>query len=137
MPSKEDHFSIIEHNHDVLKHLTQPVCSNYTDWCVTIIFYMALHFIHAYLAKDDNHPSSHADLQNIIPKDLNLKPLYHKYKHLADDSRKARYDGTMLTVYEMRSQHLSWFKDIQTHVHTLVRTDSSNKYDLYPLFPLS
>lgn len=61
MPYKDKHLEIIKTNYNALVHLSNPDPSSYTDWCVTIIFYMALHYIQAYLAEAANeHPDSHA-----------------------------------------------------------------------------
>ncbi len=138
MPQVDKHLDIIESNHKALAHLVEPDPSQYTDWCVTIIFYMALHYIHAYLAKTSNeHPDSHASLQPLIRNDPQIKPLYLKYRHLEDDSRKARYDGEMLTIPQLRNESLRWFKDIQSSVFRLLKLTNRQEFDLYSLFPLS
>ena len=137
MPQTDKHFDIIEDNHSALAHLANPEPSKYTNWCVTIIFYMALHYIHAYLAKISNqHPDSHAALQPLIQKDSKLSPLYTKYRHLEDDSRKARYDGEKFTIPQMRNESIKWFKDIQSSIFSLLKIKNRQELDLYSLFPL-
>ena len=137
MPQADKHFDIIEDNHSALAHLVDPDPSKYTNWCVTIIFYMALHYIHAYLAKISNeHPDSHVALQPLIQNDLKLRPLYTKYRHLEDDSRKARYDGEKFTIPQMRNESIKWFKDIQSSIFNLLKIKNRQELDLYSLFPL-
>lgn len=139
MPSKEEHLVIIEHNLKALARLSHPLCSDfseYTDWSETMIFYMTLHYIHAYLAINENkHPGDHSELQRIIGTVNNLKPIYSKYRSLQDDSRKARYDGMKFSVYEMRNNYLKSFKDIQNQICDLLGIETSKRYDLYPMFP--
>jgi len=139
MPSKEEHLVIIDHNFKALALLSHPLCSKYseyTDWSETMIFYMALHYIHAYLAINKNmHPGDHFELQRIIGIINNLKPIYSKYRSLQDDSRKARYDGIKFSVYEMRNNYLIYFKDVQNLICNLLDIETSKRYDLYPMFP--
>lgn len=138
MPTKEDHLRIVNQNFQTLGHLSRPNPSEYTDWCITIIFYMALHFIQAYLAeKKDEHPGVHGQTIDKILESPDIRPLYHKYRHLKDDSEDARYQGIKLTVYGMRLESLKWYKSIQDEISKLISLPDENEHDLYPLFPLS
>ena len=136
MPSKKKHLDIINDNFEALCHLSSPDPSNHTNWSTTIIFYMALHYIHAYLSKKNEHPTSHKVLGRIqfYPK---LKPLYQKYRHLKDDSEDARYRGEKLSVYDMRRGVLKWFSDIQDEICSILNIPQGNKYNNYDLFPLN
>jgi len=137
MPQIDKHLDIIDDNYSALAHLASPDPSKYTSWSVTIIFYMALHYIHAYLATINNeHPDSHAALQPLIQKDSKLSPLYTKYRHLEDDSRKARYDGEKFTIPQMRNESIKWFKEIQSSIFHLSKIKNRQELNLYSLFPL-
>ena len=136
MPDKEEHLKIVNKNFMALSHLTAPDASKYTDWCTTIIFYMTLHYIQAYLAEKSNkHPTSHLALQSLIENNPNLKSIYSKYRSLEDDSRDARYNGIRLSVYQMRNEILKSFADIQVTVIQKLGLPEEIKLDLYPLFP--
>lgn len=138
MSEKEQHFDIIDHNYEALSHLTSPNASSYLDWCATIIFYMALHYIHAYLADKENmHPTSHPNLGNIISDNKNLRPIYDKYRHLKDDSEDARYLGTILTIYELRQTALKFYTDIEKKILQLLNIKNRPRHDLYNMFPLN
>lgn len=138
MSTEEEHIKIVAQNYQALSHLASPTPANYTEWCTTVIYYMSLHYIHAYLAgKYNDHPSSHSDLQPKINSNSNLKSLYTKYRDLEDDSRKARYDGEKLSIYEMRNSVLKWFIDIQNKICNLLSIPAERKHDLYHLFPLN
>ena len=138
MPDINKHLQIANHNYEVLSHLSKPNPSNYTDWCVTLIFYMALHLVQAYLAeKKNNHPTDHPTIQKIIQEDTNLKSIYMLYRHFQDDSVDARYNGIMLPIYKMRNDTLKYFKKIRDKISDLLNLQDLKKYDLYPLFPLN
>lgn len=137
MPNTNEHLKIIDNNYRVLNHLVTPDPAKYTNWCVTIIFYMALHYIHAYLAKFNNeHPDNYPALQHLINADPKLKPLYTKYRSLEDDSRKARYDGEDFTIPNMRNDSLKWFRDIQSNILSFLKIKNRQEFNLYTLFPL-
>jgi len=136
VPRKEKHIDIINDNFKALSHLSFPDPSDHTNWSTTIIFYMALHYIHAYLSKKNEHPTSHTVLEkiNLYPK---LKPLYSKYPHLKDDSEGARYRGEKLSVYDMRRSVLKYFSDIQDEICSILNIPNGNKHNSYDLFPLN
>jgi hypothetical protein len=133
---KKEHLDIINDNFETLCHLSSPNPSDHTNWSTTIIFYMALHYIHACLSIEDDHPTSHKVLEriNFHP---NLKPLYQKYRQLKDDSEDARYRGGKLSVYDMRRGVLMWFRDIQDEICSILNIPQGNKYHVYDLFPLN
>lgn len=136
MPEKNQHLQIVAQNYEALSHLSKPNPSEYTDWCATIIFYMALHFVEAYLAeKKGRHTTIHKILLQEIIDDPNLKSIYHNYRHLKDDSETARYNGEKLTIYDMRNSTLKFYKKIQNKIIRLLQIPDTNKHDLYPLFP--
>lgn len=138
MSEKERHFDIIDHNYEALSHLTSPNASPYIDWCTTMIFYMALHYIHAYLADKENiHPSTHIDLGRIISDNKNLKPIYDKYRQLKDDSEDARYEGKILSIYDLRQTVLKFYSEIENKILQLLGITNRPQYKLYNLFPLN
>ena len=138
MSNKKHHFDVVDHNFEALRHLTSPNPSTYVDWCTTVIFYMALHHIHAYLADKKNmHPSSHTNLDSIISRDMKLKPIYNKYRHLKDDSEDARYEGKILSIYQLRQTVLKFYSEIEKSIFQLLNLKNRPQYDLYLLFPLN
>ena len=134
MSSKKNHLNIINHNFSALNYLSKQL-ERYTDWCITIIFYMALHYIHAYLSQQNEHPTSHSNLDQLIAKNPKIKKIRNKYRHLYDDSRQARYYGNKLSIYEMRNSSLKYFNEIQQIICELLKhkPQHSNLYDLFPL----
>lgn len=134
MPNKRNHLNIIKENFSALQLLSQSR-EEYTDWCVTIIFYMALHYIHAYLAGKGEHPTSYEILEKLIEENRNLKRIYDKYYQLKDDSIQARYFGKKLKIYPIRNSVLVWFIDIQKIICELLNINPliDNIHSLFPL----
>lgn len=134
MADKDEYLQIIEQNYETLTHLTKPNPGDYTEWCVTIIYYMALHYIHAYLAqKRKRHPASHANLTPEM-QDPPLKNLYKTYRNLEDDSRDARYNGTKFSVDQIKNGSIRWFNAIQTSVSDWLKIPLSKQHDISILF---
>lgn len=137
MPSEHEHLQIIAQNHQALMHLSRPVPATHTEWCVVIIYYMAFHYINAYLArKHDEHPASHAMLTPWMGK-IPLKDLYAAYRSLEDDSRGARYYGEKLSVKEINKSSLPRFNKIQASVMGWLKVPPAKSLDLSFLFPSS
>lgn len=136
MPKVNKHLEIIRQNHNTLEYLSQKN-PDHIQWCIIIIYYMAFHYIQAYLAKKYNdHPDAHALLKPIISKDPNLKPIYYKYCDLENDSRQARYYGKKFNISTMRCECLVWFSDIQELIIRLLRLSNQYKYNLHNLFQM-
>lgn len=136
MPTREKHLEIVDRNYGALTCLCDPDPSDYTEWCVVVIYYMAFHYVQAYLdVKIGEHPTSHAVIQSRIRDIPQLKTLYGKYRRLEEDSRKARYDGEKFSIYTMRNTTLRNFKEIQKMIFSLLDIRDREEYDLYPLFP--
>lgn len=134
MPNLDTHIDVLKSNYDTLKYLSNNNPHS-LGWCITIIHYMALHYIQGYLAQKYNeHPDSHIILREKIKNDSNLKPIVYKYLDLENDSRAARYRGKKFNVYNMRSENLVWFRDIQDHILKLLKLPDHEKYNLHTLF---
>ncbi len=92
MPSKLDHLAQARHNREVLQQL-QRSGSTFSDWQITVAFYVALHRVDAHLASYREHPKSHEDRIRIIRGMRQFKgAIYNSYRELEDLSRQARYD---------------------------------------------
>ena len=134
MPSKETHLQIIANNYKTLLHLIDPNPEEYIDWSNTIIFYMSLHYIHAYFSLKQYHPTAHTNIQQEMNNDHNLKPLYEIYRNLQTESENARYNGIKTNIYDLRNESLKWFKAIQNTICKFLKDKNYQKIDLYPHF---
>lgn len=66
--------------------------NDHPDWIVITAFYQALHWVDAFLAKTQRHPSNHGNRNWEVRNDADLKVIKKNYKRLYDASRSARYD---------------------------------------------
>jgi len=87
--------------------------------------------------KKNMHPSSHTNLDSIISRDMKLKPIDNKYRHLKDDSEDARYEGKILSIYQLRQTVLKFYSEIEKSIFQLLNLKNRPQYDLYLLFPLN
>jgi len=93
MPTLNQHLRKAQHNENFATHISP---SPFLDWLVTTKFYAALHYIDAYLANKGIHPKRHRGSKEsrdtYIGNDPNLRPVYHDYRRLREDSEDARYE---------------------------------------------
>ena len=96
MPKTELHISQAERNETFCQ--SQKLCgSKFQEWGVIVLFYAALHYVDAVLAKDPNltwqqqHPSDHKKRKKSISKCSSLDPIASKYLTLQQRSEDVRY----------------------------------------------
>src|SRR5687767_13619864 len=88
MPLKPAHLAQAAHNHDFLKTINLSI---YPDWGSTVLFYIALQYIDAFLATRNVHPPKHAARDVAVANSTELAPIYNEYRKLKNDSFNARY----------------------------------------------
>lgn len=91
MPTQQRRLQQARRNEDLYHHLA-TVAPTYIDWQITALFYSALHYVDAYLAKHNVHPSSHAERDRLITMESVLRRIYTAYRDLESYSRDARYE---------------------------------------------
>ncbi len=89
MPTKEEHLAKAGHNEDFVKDIGNP----YFGWQITGTFYAALHYIEAYLAKNNVHFTDHTVRTSYVQKEAQLRNIYVDYRELLNESRSARYEA--------------------------------------------
>lgn len=62
------------------------------EWAITVKFYIALHYIQAYLASKGQNYFRHESRGDAIERDPKIRNAYDDYRELYDISRDARYD---------------------------------------------
>lgn len=83
------HISQAQHNELFLSSIEKT--PDYLDWKFIVLFYSALHYGDAFLAKKyRKHCKTHTDRKNTYSQ-INRKDLFLAYKNLEDFSRTARY----------------------------------------------
>ena len=89
MPDTVAHREQAEHN---LRMYDSMDRSAYSDWAATVLFYAALHYVDAFLARKLHyHPRGHADRDKLLHTVHALKKIRVEYRELKDCSHNARY----------------------------------------------
>lgn len=90
MPSTTEHLTQAGHNEKLLSKLRG---GEFDDWEVTVMFYIALHYVDAYLAKvhkiDD--PGDHSERERYVSEKNHTRTLYGNYMRLKSRSVQARH----------------------------------------------
>ena len=120
MGNKKEHLSKAEHNNSFLFTFDFNK-TKYLDWAVVSIFYTALHYIDAYLAKIgleefQNHGTRHRLVEKHIP--LILK----EYRILYRQSLSARYHVNYeTTAINVRLYNDKFLFRIKTEILSLLK----------------
>jgi hypothetical protein len=96
---------LAEHNLKLFDLLTGQLPKHikdedFSDWQVTIIFYMACILVKALCATLNEDPRSHLDIRQLIHNKNEFQSFAKEYRKLEEASRQARYEGrTFLKSY--------------------------------------
>lgn len=119
MPTQQKHLQQAQRNEE-LYHYLAHVAPAYTDWQITALFYAALHYIDAYLAGHNVHPSSHEERNGLVAIEGSLRRIYVAYRDLEDRSRDARYELYRIAPGYEQTLYNSQFASIRDYVLTLI-----------------
>ncbi len=61
MVELDEHLKAVVHNKDFLDYVEDKM-PPFEDWGVTVLFYIALHCLQAYFAKEKKHPPTHHNI---------------------------------------------------------------------------
>jgi hypothetical protein len=91
MPPPPAHQRKARHNEKFFKSVVtaQSSAKTYPDWCITIIYYVALQYVDAKLAKMDMHPPNHYTRNPMVAN--NLRKMSGSFFFLQNRSEEARY----------------------------------------------
>ena len=90
MPNDQQHLSKFRITEDAQLAL-ENAPNDHPDWIVITAFYQALHWVDAFLAKTQRHPTNHGRRNWEVRNDVDLKAIRKNYKRLYDASIFARY----------------------------------------------
>lgn len=89
MPGTNAHLGQAEHNLNLFAALD---VEKYSDWAATVLFYTALHYVDAYLAKTISYdPDGHSARDKAIERTATLRSIRSNYRSLKDSCHNARY----------------------------------------------
>ena len=120
MPIVQEHIAKAKHNEEFIVDV--PKLSHpFLDWTVVGVFYAALHYVDACLAKRDIHPTSHVLRSGYVARIGEIKAIYPDYRSLEDVSRDARYTDTPITDHHV-SNALQTLQKIKSQLLPLLGT---------------
>lgn len=88
-----------------------------SDWAVTGLFYAALHYVDAYLARANMHPAVHEERDRMIKADPKILSVRSHYGRLKDRSSDARCNPSRFAapdITELRTRDLEPIKGALT-----------------------
>jgi hypothetical protein len=118
LPTKEEHIQKAEGNEAFAISIEQD---NQTriDWTLVILFYAAVHYVEAYLAKHlGMHLRSHTTRDTYVGRESNLKKIFSPYQHLKFYGYNARYELYGFTVKDTQAA-VKDLAAIKTHLTPL------------------
>jgi hypothetical protein len=86
------------------------------EWAITIKFYVALHYIRAYLASIGQNYFRQESRGDAIQRDSKICNAYDDYRELYDIARDARYDFCNLT-----KGHLKFADDCLNEIKAVIK----------------
>lgn len=120
MPGWDAHIGKARHNEEFAASLSGD--ATYRDWEVTGLFYAALHYADAWLARRGHHPTRHVEQEPGKPPGRNhlirseMTFVWADYRTLQDLSHSARYkceaSPAKSTVDRARNTHLANIRSI-------------------------
>ena len=91
MPSKDEHVTKANGSESLALSLVLDNQSR-IDWALVILFYAAMHYVEAYLAKSGVHLRSHTTRDNAMSRDSVLRKIFKEYADLKFYGYNARYE---------------------------------------------
>lgn len=91
------------------------------DWAVTGMFYTAIHYVEAYMAKQGVHSAFHSRRDSAIQQDKKLCIIYDDFNDLKNDSIQARYQGYAFPLEEILARIQPSLNNVRGHVLSLLK----------------
>jgi hypothetical protein len=112
VPTADEHIKKAQGNETFADSVAPSNQAN-IDWKLIALFYVAVHYVEAYLAKNlQLHLRSHTTRDNYVGKEPNLKAIRLAYSHLKYFGYNARYEIDEFTAADVRdaSDYLAQIK---------------------------
>jgi len=119
LPSKDEHVSKAEGNEEFASSIT-PDSQPRIDWKLVVLFYAAVHYVEAYLARHLNqHVRSHTTRDKYLGREANLRKIFTSYGHLKFYGYNARYEVDGFTVKDVNDA-IGYLNDVRSHIKPLL-----------------
>ena len=121
MPNFVEHLAQAQRNEELYTELC-GLASQYTEWEIVTLFYASLHYVDAWLARNEGiHPKSHKQRRDFVMRIDAFQPISEDYAFLYRLSIRARYEMEHLSIDAIRSIELNEFANIKRHIRELLR----------------
>jgi len=102
LPSRDEHVQKAKGNETFAASI-RPENQTSIDWTLVVLFYAAVHYVEAYLAKHlAMHVRSHTTRDRYVGRESNLKKVFSAYGHLKFYGYNARYELDGFTVKDIQ-----------------------------------
>lgn len=119
MPTKEQH--VTKADGCAALALSFPLdTQSRIDWALVILFYAALHYVEAYLAKSNIHLRSHTTRDNAMSRDASLRRVFREYSDLKFYGYNARYEFSTFRATDVTDYALKHYAAIKAHLTPLL-----------------
>lgn len=119
MPNVADHILQAQHNEEFYRATDKNV---YSDWAMTAVYYAALHYVDAFLARVGMiDPGGHDVRDQEVRARAELRPILAYYFRLKNRSRSARYYCARFPPAELRRSFEGDLTTIRNHLLPLAR----------------
>jgi hypothetical protein len=119
VPTKEQHVSKAEGNAKLALSLA---LDNQTriDWALVILFYAAMHYVEAYLAKSGVHLRSHETRDRAMSREFALRKIFKEYADLKYYGYNARYEFASFKATDVTDRASKRYDAIKAHLAPLL-----------------
>lgn len=115
VPNKDEHLEKAQGNEVFAASIT-PDNQTKTDWLLVVLFYAAVHYVEAYLARHlQVHLKSHTTRDSWVGRESNLKKIYTAYQHFKYYGYNARHEVSGFTVADTQDA-LGDLSKIKAHI---------------------
>jgi hypothetical protein len=114
MPNVADHILQARHNEDFYRATDKNA---YSDWAMTAVYYAALQYVDAYLARIGMiDPGGHDVRDQELHRRPELRPIINSYFRLKSRSRSARYYCATFPLPELQRSYEGDLTAIRKHL---------------------
>jgi hypothetical protein len=105
--------------------------STFDEWGVVVLFYSAVHYVDAVLAREtrlppnQQHPPEHWDRNTGVAQSLTLGHIFNDYMRLYDRSLDARYKLISFKAGVLNDLQTTCFEPVKNCVRTFLRLPES------------
>ena len=131
MPTKDEHITKAQGNESFADSI-DPTSQARIDWKLVVLFYTAVHYVEAYVAKALGfHLRSHTTRDSYISRESNLKKVRVSYGHLKFYGYNARYEIDGFTANDVKDA-AGYLAQLKTELLPLVTDPPSTSAPTKP-----